>query len=67
MPKLGGSLRLTGENGALPSSRGTIRVIKGLTAYGQRLDIDRGYLNFQGPLDNPGLNILAKRKRLERS
>jgi translocation and assembly module TamB len=62
--QLGGSLRLTGENGALPSSRGTIRVIKGTyTAYGQRLDIDRGYLNFQGPLDNPGLNILAKRKR----
>ena len=61
--QLGGALKLTGTQGALPSSRGSIRVIKGnYAAYGQRLDIERGFLNFQGPLDNPGLNIVAMRK-----
>ena len=30
-------------------------------AYGQRLTVARGIVNFQGPLDNPGLNILALR------
>ncbi len=33
-------------------------------AYGQRLQVDRGMVNFQGPLDDPGLNILATRKGL---
>ena len=60
--QIAGSLALTGANGALPSSRGSIRVVKGAySAYGQRLDITRGFLNFQGPLDNPGLNLVAMR------
>jgi translocation and assembly module TamB len=64
--QLGGAVRLKGVNGALPSSSGTIQVIKGdYAAYGQRLVIDRGILNFQGPVDNPGLNIVATRKNLE--
>lgn len=33
-------------------------------AYGQRLEVERGMVNFQGPLDDPGLNILALRKGL---
>lgn len=32
------------------------------TAYGQRLQVERGIVNFQGPLENPGLNVLALRK-----
>jgi translocation and assembly module TamB len=61
--QIGGALKLTGTQGGLPSSRGSIRVVKGsYAAYGQRLEIDRGFLNFQGPLDNPGLNIVAMRK-----
>lgn len=61
--QMGGALKLTSVNGALPTSRGSIRVIKGTySAYGQRLEIDRGILNFQGPIDNPGLNIIALRK-----
>ncbi len=61
--QLGGTLNLTSKNGALPTSRGSIRVIKGAyTAYGNRLVVERGILTFQGPLDNPGLNILAMRK-----
>ena len=31
-------------------------------AFGQRLDIDRGQLVFDGPLDNPGLDIVALRR-----
>lgn len=30
-------------------------------AYGQQLTVERGIVNFNGPLDDPGLNILAKR------
>jgi translocation and assembly module TamB len=30
-------------------------------AYGQILTIERGILNFNGPMDNPGLNIRAMR------
>jgi translocation and assembly module TamB len=61
--QLGGSLKLTSENGAMPTSRGSIRVVKGAyLAYGQRLEIERGILNFQGPVDNPGLNLIALRK-----
>jgi translocation and assembly module TamB len=33
-------------------------------AYGQRLTVERGIVNFQGPLADPGLNILALRKGL---
>ena len=33
--------------------------------YGQDLTIERGIINFQGPLDNPGLNLLALRKGLD--
>lgn len=61
--QLGGALKLTGTQDALPSSRGSIRVVRGTySAYGQELEIERGFLNFQGPLDNPGLNIVAMRK-----
>ncbi|MBU0751104.1 MAG: translocation/assembly module TamB domain-containing protein [Gammaproteobacteria bacterium] len=61
--QLGGTLKLAGSAGTLPSSRGSIRVVKGAySAYGQHLEIERGILNFQGPLDNPGLNIVALRK-----
>lgn len=61
--QLDGMLRLTGTQDGLPSSRGSIRVVKGTyAAYGQELEIERGFLNFQGPIDNPGLNIVAMRK-----
>ena len=34
-------------------------------AYGQKLAIERGVINFTGAYDNPGLNIRAVRKRPE--
>jgi translocation and assembly module TamB len=49
---------LTGR-GAINAERGTY------TAYGQRLTIERGKLYFDGPLDNPGLDVLALRKNLQ--
>ncbi|MBU1666514.1 MAG: translocation/assembly module TamB domain-containing protein, partial [Gammaproteobacteria bacterium] len=64
--QLGGALKLTGRQGLPLRANGGIRVVKGAyAAYGQRLEIERGLLNFQGPLDNPGLNILAMRKNQE--
>ncbi|HET6492306.1 MAG TPA: translocation/assembly module TamB domain-containing protein [Burkholderiales bacterium] len=44
--------------------KGALRTVRGVyTALGQRLEIERGELLFSGPLDNPGLDILAMRKR----
>ncbi len=61
--QLAGAIRLRSSGNDLPQANGSIRVEKGeYFAYGQRLTIDRGVLNFSGPLDNPGLNILAMRK-----
>jgi translocation and assembly module TamB len=46
-------------------ANGTIRAVRGTyTAFGQRLTIERGDLYFDGPLDNPGLDVFALRKNL---
>jgi translocation and assembly module TamB len=61
--RLEGSVSMTGKAGDLPATSGTISVAEGkYLAYGQNLAIDRGILNFSGPMDNPGLNIVAMRK-----
>lgn len=45
------------------SATGTIQTVDGTyRAYGQDLTIDRGVVNFQGPLENPGINVRAVRK-----
>lgn len=60
---LGGSVRLLAEPGGQLQARGQIRVDKGrFKAYGQDLDINRGVVSFTGPLDNPVLDIRAKRR-----
>ncbi|WP_018077513.1 translocation/assembly module TamB domain-containing protein [Thiobacillus denitrificans] len=42
---------------------GTIQVEEGrYAAYAQTLEIERGVLRFAGPIDNPGLDVLAVRK-----
>lgn len=62
--QLAGTVRLRSNGSGLPLANGSISVTKGdYSAYGQRLVIDRGILNFSGPLDNPGLNIIAMRKK----
>ncbi|ACT47653.1 translocation/assembly module TamB domain-containing protein [Methylotenera mobilis] len=60
--KLTGSLTLTGRTEYMPHTEGSIAVSKGtFMAYGQILNIERGILNFNGVMDNPGLNIRAMR------
>lgn len=61
--RLAGAIRLTARSGQPAHAVGRISVAKGIyRAYGQKLDIDRGVLDFTGLLDNPGLDILAMRR-----
>jgi len=60
---LRGRLQLRQENMNPPTARGTIFLHEGsYEAYGQKLEVTRGLLLFQGAVDNPGLNIVASRK-----
>jgi len=64
--RLAGQLNMRGEPGELIHVNGTIAAQDAtFDAYGQRLLVERGIVNFQGPLDDPGLNILAVRKGLD--
>ena len=46
-----------------PQAFGTVRVVSGIyEAFGARLAIERGLITFQGPFDNPSINILAMRR-----
>ena len=61
--RLAGKVQLTSRGGGPILAKGTIRAVRGTyTAYGQRLDIDRGRLIFDGPIANPSLDIVALRK-----
>jgi translocation and assembly module TamB len=61
--RLAGDIRVVDEGRGLPRAIGAIRVAEGTySAYGQRLTVERGILNFTGPVNNPGLDILAMRK-----
>ncbi|GAB4115647.1 MAG: translocation/assembly module TamB domain-containing protein [Sideroxydans sp.] len=63
--RLSGKLAVYGEaNEALQASGSIATELGILDVYGQRLQVERGRVNFQGPLDDPGLNILALRKGL---
>ncbi len=61
---LRGNIRVASGPGGF-TGKGSIRTVNGTYfAYGQRLVIDPGRLVFDGPLDNPGLDIVALRKNL---
>ena len=68
--RFGGRLRVhtasvAQQPAAAPGLRaeGAIQVAEGrYAAYAQTLDIQRGVLRFAGPVDNPGLDVLAVRK-----
>lgn len=64
--RLDGALSVrTGPNQPL-AAYGTIRIPEGkYEAFGAVLNIERGLLNFTGPLTNPNINILAMRRRQE--
>jgi len=60
---LGGTVTLRGALPDAPRAFGTVRVREGsYAAYGQRLEITRGRLVFNGALDNPVLDIVALRR-----
>jgi translocation and assembly module TamB len=60
--KLGGKLRVFTVADVL-RAEGRIRVVTGrYAAYGQTLAIERGELVFAGPIDDPGIDVLAVRK-----
>ena len=62
---LRGELRLTAPGGRLAVD-GTVRAAGGTyAAYGQKLTIDRGLITFNGPPENPRLNIEATRPNID--
>ena len=59
--RLRGDLRITSPGGRL-AINGTVNATDGTyAAYGQKLGIDRGTISFNGPLENPRLDIEATR------
>lgn len=60
--RLGGQLRVFTVQDVL-RAEGRIQVVEGrYAAYGQSLTVERGVLSFVGPVDNPGIDVLAVRK-----
>ncbi|MBB3210816.1 translocation and assembly module TamB [Herbaspirillum sp. Sphag1AN] len=61
--RLSGDMTIHSEPKKALSATGTIHVAEGTyEAFGTKLNIERGIINFQGPLSNPNLNILAMRR-----
>ena len=66
--RLAGSLELTNLPGdaLVPRLSGQLRTVRGTyKAYGQQLEIERGVLRFNGPFDNPALDVLAIRPKMQ--
>lgn len=62
---LRGTLQITNPGRQL-AAHGDIRTERGTyAAYGQKLEISRGLLDFNGPLEDPRLDILAVRPNLD--
>lgn len=61
--RLTGGMKIRSDGRSEPVASGTLRIVDGTyTAYGQQITIERGLLNFTGPVENPALDILALRK-----
>ena len=64
--RLVGILKVQSLPGTEPQAYGTIRVAEGsYEAFGTKLAIERGVINFQGPLRNPNINLLAMRRQAD--
>jgi translocation and assembly module TamB len=57
-----GRLRLETEPNRSAAASGTLNLEGNYVAYGQSLELERGQLQFSGPLDNPGLDVSAIRE-----
>ena len=63
--RLAGQLKVQNDKNNTLKVNGTIAAQDTtFKAYGQNLTVQRGIVSFQGPLDDPGLNILAVRESL---
>jgi translocation and assembly module TamB len=63
--RLAGRVRIATSASRELTARGTIRTVSGTyDAFGQRLTIQRGRLIFDGPIDNPALDVVAMRRNL---
>jgi translocation and assembly module TamB len=61
--RLAGSIKVRARDRELPTATGSIRIVDATyEAFGQRLSVGRGIITFSGPIDNPGVNVLALRK-----
>ncbi|MBC7728939.1 MAG: translocation/assembly module TamB domain-containing protein, partial [Microbacteriaceae bacterium] len=59
-------VRSNAASGGQPLVTGEIHTVSGrYRAYGQQLDVDSGSARFNGPYDNPSLDILAIRPNLD--
>ncbi|MCY1324265.1 TamB, inner membrane protein subunit of TAM complex [compost metagenome] len=63
---LAGQMEVKSEPLAPMKATGTVRVTDGTyEAFGRKLNIERGIINFNGPIDNPNMNIRAMRRNQE--
>lgn len=63
--RIDGAVRLRSEGRGIIRASGTVEARDGTyEGFGQKIAIARGRVNFQGPLENPGLDILAVRTGL---
>lgn len=58
---LSGDMRVDYESGQPASASGAVGIDGKYAAYGQTLDIERGRLVFNGPIDDPALDVRAVR------
>ncbi|CAG9175876.1 hypothetical protein LMG23992_03039 [Cupriavidus laharis] len=64
--ELAGQMTVRSEPLAPMKATGTVRVTKGTyEAFGRKLNIERGTINFNGPIDNPNMFIRAMRRGQE--
>jgi translocation and assembly module TamB len=59
--RVAGGMRLDAPANRTATASGTLTLTGTYNAYGQVLELERGQLLFNGPLDNPGLDVRAAR------
>ncbi|WP_322022109.1 translocation/assembly module TamB domain-containing protein [Burkholderia sp. BCC1977] len=64
---LRGTITVTSAPGVPLRAVGNVRVTEGstYTSFGRKLAVENGFFTFNGPVSNPGVNILAMRRNQE--
>jgi len=64
---LRGTITVTSAPGVPLRAVGNVRVTEGstYTSFGRKLAVENGFFTFNGPVSNPGINILAMRRNQE--